>query len=146
MKDNRFNWQVSKLDDVDIDQLASETKLSQTMVKIMVARGFKTGEDILSFIDEDMSIVHDPMLLHDMQKALDRIFVAIESNEKILVYGDYDADGVTSTTIMYETLDQLGANVQYFIPDRFKDGYGPNLKEYQHFINDEGVQLIITVD
>lgn len=146
MKDNRFNWQVSKLDDVGIDQLASETKLSQTMVKIMVARGFKTGEDILSFIDEDMSIVHDPMLLHDMQKALDRIFVAIESNEKILVYGDYDADGVTSTTIMYETLDQLGANVQYFVPDRFKDGYGPNLKEYQHFINDEGVQLIITVD
>ena len=146
MKDNRFNWQVEVLDDVDINQLVSETKLSATMVKIMVARGFKTSEAIQNFIRDDMAAVHDPMLLHDMQKALDRIFVAIEANEKILVYGDYDADGVTSTTIMYETLDQLGANVQYFVPDRFKDGYGPNLDEYQHFINDEGIQLIITVD
>ena len=79
MKDNRFNWQVEVLDDVDINQLVSETKLSATMVKIMVARGFKTSEAIQNFIRDDMAAVHDPMLLHDMQKALDRIFVAIEA-------------------------------------------------------------------
>ena len=62
-----------------------------------------------------------------------------------MVYGDYDADGVTSTTIMFETLNELGANVDYFVPDRFKDGYGPNMAEYQEFI-DNGVNLMITVD
>ena len=99
-----------------------------------------------NFLAMDQSVVHDPFLLHDMQKAVERIMSAIEANEKILVYGDYDADGVTSTTIMYETLAQLGADVNYFVPNRFKDGYGPNLAEYQHFINDEQVQLIVTVD
>lgn len=146
MKDNRYNWKVKNIENIDVKELATETGLDPLLVKVLVARGIKTKDAILSFVNDDASIVHDPFLLHDMQKAVDRIFAAVESNEKILVYGDYDADGVTSTTIMFETLDQLGANVQYYVPNRFKDGYGPNLDEYQRFINDEGVQLIVTVD
>jgi single-stranded-DNA-specific exonuclease len=146
MKDNRFNWQVAQLEDLDFKQLAKATNLDPNIVKILAVRGLTTAEAISNFINDDASMVHDPFLLHDMQKAVDRIFTAVEADEKILIYGDYDADGVTSTTIMYETLDQIGANVQYFVPNRFKDGYGPNLAEYQHFINDEGIQLIITVD
>ena len=64
---------------------------------------------------------------------------------KFFIYGDYDADGITSTAVMYETLLQLGADVQYFVPDRFKDGYGPNLAEYQN-LEAQGMQLLITVD
>ena len=145
MKDNRYNWKIKDTSDVDIEELATETKINPVLVKILVARGMKSADEILNFINDDPQIIHDPFLLHDMQTAVDRIFKAIENDEKILIYGDYDADGVTSTTIMFETLDQLGANVQYFIPDRFKDGYGPNLEEYQRFIG-EGVQVIVTVD
>lgn len=146
MKDSRFNWQVPSLPDVDIAELAKATQLDPIIVRILVARGFRTADEMTNFLAMDQSVVHDPFLLHDMQKAVERIMSAIEANEKILVYGDYDADGVTSTTIMYETLAQLGADVNYFVPNRFKDGYGPNLAEYQHFINDEQVQLIVTVD
>lgn len=146
MKDSRFNWQVPSLPDVDIAELAKATQLDPIIVRILVARGFRTADEMTNFLAMDQSVVHDPFLLHDMQKAVERIMSAIEANEKILVYGDYDADGVTSTTIMYETLAQLGADVNYFVPNRFKDGYGPNLAEYQHFINNEQVQLIVTVD
>lgn len=146
MKESRFNWQVPSLPEVDITDLAKVTRLEPIIVKILVARGYQTAEEINHFLATDQSIVHDPFLLHDMQKAVERIMTAIEANEKILIYGDYDADGVTSTTIMYETLAQLGADVNYFVPNRFKDGYGPNLAEYQYFINDEQVQLIVTVD
>lgn len=146
MKDSRFNWQVPSLPDVDIAELAKATQLDPIIVRILVARGFRTADEMTNFLAMDQSVVHDPFLLHDMQKAVERIMSAIEANEKILVYGDYDADGVTSTTIMYETLTQLGADVNYFVPNRFKDGYGPNLAEYQHFINNEQVQLIVTVD
>lgn len=146
MKDSRFNWQVPSLPDVDIAELAKATQLDPIIVRILVARGFRTADEMTNFLAMDQSVVHDPFLLHDMQKAVERIMSAIEANEKILVYGDYDADGVTSTTIMYETLAQLGADVNYFVPNRFKDGYGPNLAKYQHFINNEQVQLIVTVD
>lgn len=146
MKDSRFNWQVPSLPDVDIAELAKATQLDPIIVRILVARGFRTADEMTNFLAMDQSVVHDPFLLHDMQKAVERIMSAIEANEKILVYGDYDADGVTSMTIMYETLAQLGADVNYFVPNRFKDGYGPNLAEYQHFINNEQVQLIVTVD
>ncbi|MCC3236911.1 DHH family phosphoesterase, partial [Pediococcus acidilactici] len=132
MKDSRFNWQVPSLPDVDIAELAKATQLDPIIVRILVARGFRTADEMTNFLAMDQSVVHDPFLLHDMQKAVERIMSAIEANEKILVYGDYDADGVTSTTIMYETLAQLGADVNYFVPNRFKDGYGPNLAEYQH--------------
>ena len=69
----------------------------------------------------------------------------LNNGEKITIYGDYDADGITATTIMTETLSILGADVHYFIPDRFKDGYGPNLARYQDIVAD-GTRLIITVD
>ena len=147
MKDHRYTWNLKKDDNQDlVQELTQQTKFSPAVIRVLLNRGFKTAEEINQFINIDAKIIHDPFLLHDMQKVVDRIFQAVENNEKILVYGDYDADGVTSTTIMFETLDQLGANVIYYVPDRFKDGYGPNLNEYQHFIEEEQVQLIITVD
>ena len=83
--------------------------------------------------------------MSDMRKAVDRINLAIDKHERILVYGDYDADGVTSTTILVQTLQKLGAEVGWYIPNRFSEGYGPNKYAFQNAY-DEGVSLIITVD
>ncbi|ERJ12746.1 single-stranded-DNA-specific exonuclease RecJ [Haloplasma contractile] len=88
---------------------------------------------------------HDPFLFKDMKKAVDRIAQAIENNEKIMIYGDYDVDGVTGTSILYLTLKRLEANVSYYIPNRFREGYGPNRDAFQKFIDDE-VSVVITVD
>ena len=94
---------------------------------------------------QDKIINHDPWALSDMQKAVDRINLAIDKSERILVYGDYDADGVTSTTILVNTLSQLGAQVGWYIPNRFSEGYGPNALAFQNAY-EEGTSLIITVD
>ena len=90
-------------------------------------------------------MIKDPTALHDMAPAVDRLMQAIEAGELITVYGDYDADGITSTALMVETLETVGANVNYYVPDRFKDGYGPNQAAYQRLI-EAGTQLILTVD
>ena len=97
------------------------------------------------FLEPTRETVHSPWQLHDMQKAVNRINQAIDNQEKITIYGDYDADGITSTTVMYEVLRTLGADVHYYIPNRFTDGYGPSLNAYQRIVND-GTKLIVTVD
>ncbi|MGH2248373.1 DHH family phosphoesterase, partial [Enterococcus faecalis] len=102
-------------------------------------------KDINRFLHPKEQELHDPYLMHDMDKAISRIQEAVISGEKILVYGDYDADGITSATVMKETLELLGAEVEVFLPNRFEHGYGPNQSVYQEKI-EEGIQLIITVD
>ncbi|GEP19559.1 single-stranded-DNA-specific exonuclease RecJ [Pediococcus argentinicus] len=146
MRDDKYKWiEPKELPATHVKELSTSLGLNPTLIKVLLNRGLDNEQSIKNFIEDDQEAIHDPFLLHDMQKAIDRIQSAIENGESILVYGDYDADGVTSTAVMYETLEQLGANIEYFVPDRFKDGYGPNMDEYQRFI-DAGVQLIITVD
>ncbi len=105
-----------------------------------------TEEALEDFLKADLSHLHDPYLLHDMDKAVERIRRAIEDYEQILIYGDYDADGMTSASIMKETLEQMGAEVQVYLPNRFTDGYGPNESVYKYFIEQQGISLIVTVD
>src|SRR5699024_3186906 len=102
-------------------------------------------KDIQHFITVDETWFHDPLLMYDMEKGITRIAEALENNEKITVYGDYDADGMTSTALLMEALDSLGANVDYFLPNRFIEGYGPNVTAFEKIIK-EGTSLIITVD
>ncbi|WP_174674032.1 DHH family phosphoesterase, partial [Apilactobacillus micheneri] len=142
----KFDWQLNQnvLSDEQKD-IATKLGISPLIISILFSRGYKNIDDIKSFLTPQIENLRDPYLMHDMQKACDRIKKAIENNEKITVYGDYDADGITSTSVMYETLVNLGANVTYFIPNRFKDGYGPNPQKYEAIIND-GTSLIVTVD
>ncbi|MBM6862668.1 single-stranded-DNA-specific exonuclease RecJ [Ligilactobacillus aviarius] len=144
---SNYDWKmaVSKLDDQQINELAQTLHHSPLLIKILAQRGMENANQIKDFLEPQGQYVHDPYLLYDMEKAIDRIQQAIIENQKIFIYGDYDADGITSTAVMYETLLQLGADVQYFVPDRFKDGYGPNLAEYQN-LEAQGMQLLITVD
>lgn len=102
-------------------------------------------DNYIELFNLDENNLYDPYLLKDMQKAVDRIMLAIKNNESILVYGDYDVDGITSTYILYKTIKSLGGKVDYDIPNRFIDGYGLSISKAFEIINDE-YNLVITVD
>ena len=98
--------------------------MSELVAEILINRGYDTKEKAENFLKPGPENLYDPYLMHDMKKGTDRIRTAIVEGQKITVYGDYDADGLTSTSIMYEALTQLGAECDYYIPNRFDDGYG----------------------
>ncbi len=123
----------------------NEKKELSLIEKMLENRGLNTEEEVYSFFNYSLNKLHDPFLLKDMEKAVERLKVAIEKQEKIMIFGDYDVDGTSATALIYDLLEKVGANAHYTIPDRENDGYG--LKDY--FIKryaDEGVNLVITVD
>jgi len=126
-------------------ELAEELKIAPIVASLLIKRGYHTTEEAKAFLFDDNNEFHDPFLLLGMNIAVERIKKAISNNESILIFGDYDADGVTSTTVMMKTLEDLGANVQFYIPNRFTEGYGPNEGAFR-YAKSIGVQLIITVD
>ena len=139
-----MKWQQKKAEELAPD-LVEKYQLSPIAAQLFALRGINTDEKLDFWFNATEENLADPSLMHDLDKAIDRINQAIDNGEKITIYGDYDADGITATTIMTETLSILGADVHYFIPDRFKDGYGPNIERYQDIVAD-GTKLIITVD
>lgn len=146
MLEAKFNWQIVEQQDPHLVQIiAEQCQLSPMLANLLVARGYRSVKAVQLFLHPQVQQIQAPSKLHDMDQAVDRIQTAIKSGEQITVYGDYDADGMTSTAVMYEALETLGAKVNYYIPNRFKDGYGPNQEAYQRLI-DAGTKLIITVD
>lgn len=140
----KYKWKLIKPTEYISDELTSKLKLTPIVKKILESKSIIDEQAIESIIS-DTDINHDALQLSDMTKAIDRIKRAIANDEKILVYGDYDADGVTSTTILVTTLQLLGAQVGWHIPNRFTEGYGPNELAFRN-AHDEGITLIITVD
>ncbi|MEO4052151.1 single-stranded-DNA-specific exonuclease RecJ [Solibacillus sp. CAU 1738] len=138
-------WIIKHPDKQLFSQLQSELKMSAIATKILVARGCQTAEQAQALLSMDERALHDPFLMHSMDKAVARIEQALDNDEKILVYGDYDSDGITSTTVMMNVLIDLGADVEYIIPNRFIHGYGPNEQLFREAY-ERGVNLIITVD
>ena len=142
-----YNWQFSpQVEDADFTKIAKSAGLSSEVACLLFQRGIKDESSLKKFLDPSLEDLHDPYLLHDMEKAVKRIRQAIERGELILVYGDYDADGMTSASIVKESLEQLGAECLIYLPNRFTDGYGPNASVYKYFIEQQGVSLIVTVD
>ena len=129
----------------ETEKIAKELEVSPLFVEVCFQRGLTSVEQIENFISVDENWFHDPFLMYDMEKGIERIIEAVQNEEQITIYGDYDADGMTSTALIVETLDSIGANVNYYLPNRFVEGYGPNIEAFQTIIND-GTQLIITVD
>lgn len=126
-------------------KISSSLGLSRTMGKLLAIRGCDTPEKAKSFISKDTEMLYDPFLLRDMDKATERICEALAKGEKIVVYGDYDVDGVTSVTTVYSYLAEKGAKVEYYIPNRICEGYGINLDAIKVFVR-KGCSLMITVD
>lgn len=138
-------WRINRPDEQLVKNLVDGLKISSISAKILVARGFTTVEEARAFLMTDEHAIHDPFEMYGMKEAIERINKAIQNREKILVYGDYDADGITSTTVMKTALQDLGADVSHMIPNRFTDGYGPSERLFRE-AHEKGYQLIITVD
>lgn len=137
-------WVIKDYDKDQVLKLKNDFKLTDIMSKLLLARDVKYNE-IDKFLNGTLRDIKDPYLLKDMNKLVDRIDKAIQDKEKICIYGDYDVDGITSITIMYQFLSSLGADVTYYLPDRLIEGYGVNTSALD-VIKKRGVSLVITVD
>jgi len=129
----------------DISSLAKKSGVSEVVAKILVNRGFHNEIEIKKFMRASIEDLYDPFLMKDMEKATEIIKLAIENKKKIVVYGDYDADGVTSTVIMYKALKKCGARAEYYVPDRENEGYGINSDRIRKLWG-EDFSVILTCD
>ena len=121
-------------------------EVNPIVLQLLYNRGFRNQQEIDEFLNPDYGQdIHDPYLFKDMKKVVERIFQAIENKEKIVVHGDYDADGVCATVILFSALKSLDANVEVYIPHRVTEGYGLNMNTVKELAK-KGTNLIITVD
>ncbi|MFT7512812.1 MAG: single-stranded-DNA-specific exonuclease [Candidatus Omnitrophota bacterium] len=139
-------WQFAEPDEAQVARFASTAELPPPVARVLVNRGV-TEEDLLSFLDPKLDRLSDPFLMPGMEDAVDRIWIAIDGGESILIYGDYDVDGVTSTALMLNVLRDLGAEkLDHFIPHRIDDGYGLTPETMQAVHEQAHPGLVITVD
>lgn len=139
-------WVVKDRGDIAVvKQLSKSLDVSESLANLMVQRNITTAEEASTFFNPSLDYLHDPFLMKDMNKAVDRISAAVKKNEKILVYGDYDVDGTTAVALVYSFLREQYSNVEYYIPDRYKEGYGVSFEgldyAYQH-----NCKVVITLD
>ena len=131
--------------DLNARRISEELSIGSLLSRLLVLRGYDTPEAAKRFLSSEAEHFHNPFILKDMDKAVERILRAVESGEKITVYGDYDVDGVTSVSSLYLYLTELGANVDYYIPNRLSEGYGINVAAIDELKAKE-TSLVITVD
>jgi single-stranded-DNA-specific exonuclease len=145
-KGAKFLWQLNKPKQDVVKKISKENNVSLPVAEVLFSRGFRTKLAVQEFLQTfKEQCVYSPEFLKDSKKAVKRILQAIEKKEKILIFGDYDVDGITSTTVALKALMPLGANINYFLPNREKDGYGLSAKIIEK-AHRSGYKLIITVD
>lgn len=125
--------------------LAREVNIHPTLGRLLLKRGIKTATEARRFFRPQLSDLHDPFLMNDMQVAVDRLNQALGRKEHIMVYGDYDVDGCTAVALVYKFLSQFYSNIDFYIPDRYEEGYGISRKGID-FAAEMGVKLIIVLD
>jgi len=145
MLNPKTRWIVQNTNNKTAREFAEQLNITPLLASLLMNRGITTINQAKSFLFTENEDFHDPYLFEDMEKAVSRIENAIEAKEPILIFGDYDADGVTSTTVMMDILTKMKANVTYYIPNRFTEGYGPNENAFRE-ASKQGIKLIITVD
>ena len=128
-----------------LKELFNYVKVTPITLRVLINRGIDTKEKVNEFLNGSLKKLHDPYLMKDMDKAIKIMVDAINNNEKIMIYGDYDADGVTSTAILYKAIKNCGGKVDYHIPHRENEGYGMNVSRIET-IAKEGFDLIISCD
>lgn len=141
-------WIINELSEEDErckSELVEQLKISPTLCRLLVQRGIKTMEEARRFFHPQLEHIHDPFLMNDMDKAVERINRALGKKEKILVYGDYDVDGTTAVTLVYKFLHQFTSNIDFYIPDRYDEGYGISYKGID-YASENGFSLIIVLD
>ncbi len=138
-------WKVQKHNYDDVKQFANILNISPIVAALLISRGFETEEKAYKFLNPNYEDLHDPYLLKGMKEAVARILKAIENNEKILIWGDYDVDGTTGTVVLRKCLEILGAKSGFHVPHRFTEGYGVNIPALEK-AKENGFSLVITVD
>ncbi len=141
-----YRWELSGQGDAGlIDNIASQLKVKRVLAQLLVQRGVDSSEKVRSFFCSTLQDQHDPFLMDGMETAVKRILKALERNEKILIYGDYDVDGTTGAALLYMFFRKLGADVDYYLPDRLKEGYGISTAGVE-FAEKSGFTLLVSVD
>lgn len=138
-------WRVKKTDPVLQTILSRELNISPVVAQLLINRGIYTVDAARTFLWGDLRNINPPELMKDMDKAVDRISLALKKGEKILVYGDYDADGITATALLVSLLRRLGGIVNYYVPHRINEGYGLHLPVLER-ARETGHTLVVTVD
>jgi single-stranded-DNA-specific exonuclease len=140
------NWKIKKQGDIAIvEHLMQVLGIEKGLANLLAQRGISTFDEAKAFFRPNLDDLHDPFLMKDMDKAVERINTALQNNEKILVYGDYDVDGTTSVALVYSFLKKYSTNCAYYVPNRYHEGYGISFKGIDHAI-EKGFSLIIALD
>ncbi len=139
------SWKYEKQSEEEVQRICSNFQVSPLVAKIIVNRKFDSDEEIASYLNPDISKIYDPYLMEDMEIAVQRILQAIQNKQNVVVYGDYDVDGITSITVLKKYFLDLGLNVNTYLPNRLDEGYGLNISAIDK-IAKEGTNLVITVD
>jgi single-stranded-DNA-specific exonuclease len=135
-------WTVHEAGDPEkVGRLATELGVDRVLAELLVQRGVETFEQARRFFRPSLDDLHDPFLMKDMDKAVERLHEAITRGEKILVYGDYDVDGTTAVALVYSFVRRFTKRVEYYIPDRYDEGYGVSYKGLD-WASDNGINLI----
>ncbi len=143
-----YKWNYQPPTEQDIlkaDTLSQETGVNPKLCQLLISRGVSTSEDVRRFFRPSLTDLHDPFLMDGMDAAVDRINQALGRKERILVYGDYDVDGTTAVALVYRFLQQFTTNIDYYIPNRYNDGYGVSYKGVD-YAKETGVKLVIVLD
>lgn len=140
-------WVVKQQGDAEaVERIARAERISPVLANLLVQRGIDTVEEARKFFDPQLSDLHDPFLMKDMDRAVERVEEAVRCNQKIMVYGDYDVDGTTAVALVYKFLRHIGhKNLMFYIPDRYTEGYGISVKGID-IAKRKGVSLIIALD
>ena len=138
-------WECYQVDESKVKKLMQDYGLNEILARILVNKNLTNKEELDLFMNPTRKDFHDPFLMPDMEITVNRILKAIEGKENVMIYGDYDADGITSTTVLKSFLEERGLHVSTYIPNRLNEGYGLNKKAIKK-IYDEGYRLVITVD
>ncbi len=137
-------WKIKEIDSSKAQEYVEKFKISEVAAKMLLAKDL-TEDKIDEYLNPSIEKLHDPYLLNDMDILVDRIILAKTRKEKVAIYGDYDVDGITSITLIYTFLRDLGLDMVYYLPDRIEEGYGLNTEALKK-LKDDGVSLVITVD
>ena len=141
-----YKWELSEASDTGkVDRLAAEVGIDKVLAELLVKRGVETFEQARAFFRPSLDGLHDPFLMKDMDAAVERLHTAISGGEKILVYGDYDVDGTTAVSLVYSYIRRFTDKVDFYIPDRYDEGYGVSLKGID-WATEGDFRLIITLD
>ena len=140
------SYNENELDMEFVEKMANEFVIDKRIISLLYSRGFDTREKLKAYFNPSLKQLHDPFLLENMYDVVDKINFHIKSNHSIIIYGDYDTDGISATATLYKFLKSIGAKVDYFLPNRFVDGYGLNIETLEKLLEHRTIDLLISVD